>query len=727
MPPLLESCRRRGRTPLDPPAQRPGSCSTALVCGVLIALASPAIAVPPAPKHPMTIDDLWAVQRVGAPVPSPDGRWVAFAVTTYSMEENKGQSDLYLADAAGKAPPRRLTWNPGADASPTWSPDGERLAFVSKRGEDPAQLYLLRLDGGEAERITDLPVAVSDPQWFPDGRRIAFAASTWPDLNDDFAAVEARIEARKKDKTQAESSESRLWRYWDHFLTDGQVPHLFAVDLATRQVTDLLPGSTLYMDFDGPAGTWDISPDGSEIAFTANVTEAPHRTLDFDVLVVPTAGGAPRRITADNPADDLRPRYTPDGRFILYGRTQRPEIEADFLRLVRYDRESRLATVLTPNWDAQPSSWSTTPDSRTILFHAQERGRVHLYGLGIDGGIPRLLVRGGSTGNVAVASPTRLFFQSSSFTAPDEIWMAKLDGNGAQPLTHFNDARVAQLDLGTVRDVTFAGADGDPVQMFVVLPPGYEDERRVPLLHAIHGGPHGAWSDGWSHRWNAALFASRGFAIALVNFHGSSGAGQQFCESIVGAHGDKPFTDIMKATDWLIEQGIADSTRMAAAGGSYGGYLVDWILGHTDRFRALVSHAGVYDLMGQFASDATWGRPQSYGAAPWEDPRRIEQWSPNQYAAHFSTPTLILHGGKDYRVPATQGMQLYGVLAAKGVPARIVYFPDENHWILKPQASRLWHEQFFGWIEHHTGVRPRQLRTEGTPVQGAEVPGTGER
>jgi dipeptidyl aminopeptidase/acylaminoacyl peptidase len=672
-----------------------------------------------ATKRALTVEDLWAVQRVGAPIPSPDGRWVACTVTTYSMSDNKGQGDVWILDAAGTQPPRRLTWNKGPDSSPAWSPDGTRLAYVSKRGDDPPQLFVLPLHGGEPQPITELPVAVSDPRWLPDGQRVAFLASTWPDLNDDFAAVKKRLEEQKADKTQAQASENRLWRYWDHPLTNGQVHHLFVVDLATRQVKDLLPSSKLYFDLDGPEGTWDIAPDGNEIAFSANVSEPPYGKLDFDVLVVPLNGGAPRRITSDNPADDVRPRYTPDGRYILYGRTRRPEIEADFQRLTRYDRTANTSTVLTEAWDAQPAAWTATADGRMIFFHAQELGKTHLYSLGIEGGTPRLLVRGGNTSNVAIGANGRIFFTRDALTSPAEIWTSKPDGGDARALTKFNAELVAQLDLGTVRDVNFAGADGDQVQMWVILPPGYDAGRRYPLLQAIHGGPHGAWLDQFHYRWNGQLLASRGFVTAMVNFHGSTGAGQRFCESIVGAHGDKPFADLMKSTDWLIAQGIADSTRMAAAGGSYGGYMVDWILGHTTRFKALVSHAGVYDLMGQFASDATWGRSENYGAAPWVDPARIERWSPNQFAANFVTPTLVLHGEKDYRVPVTQGIQLFGVLTAKGVPARLVVFPEENHWILKPQASRLWHQELFSWIEKHTGVSVSQSGGVGTPNTAA--------
>jgi dipeptidyl aminopeptidase/acylaminoacyl peptidase len=685
-----------------------GAARVVLVAG---AGASPfATAGADAARRPMTVEDLWAVQRVGAPAVAPDGRRVAFTVSTYSMDDNKGQGDLWLADVDGRGEPRRLTWNKGPDSAPAWSPDGDRLAYVSKRGDDPAQVYVLSLAGGEPHAVTELPVAASDPVWLPDGGRIAFLAPTWPELADDWAAVKKRLDDNKSDKTKAAASESRRFRHWDRYVTDGQVVHVFVVDVATGAVRDVMPGAAMAWDLTDAAGTWDISPDGSEIAFAANATEAPHRTLDSDIWLVPTAGGTPRRITAGHSADDLRPRYTPDGRYILFGRGRRPEVDPDFVRLARYDRASGAIVPLADDWDAQPSGWTATADSRTILFHAVEHGRTHLWALGIDGGTPRPVVRGGNTGNVAVAGG-RLVFTRDSLQAPAELWTVRFARRNdtprdLRPLTAFNRDWAAALDLGSVRDATFAGAAGDSVQMFVVLPPGYDASRRYPLFQALHGGPHGAWLDQFHYRWNGALLASRGHVVALVNFHGSTGAGQAFCESILGAHGDKPFTDIMASCDWLVEQGIVDPARMTAGGGSYGGYLTDWILGHTDRFKALVSHAGVYDLMAQFASDATWGRPLNYGSAPWQDPARIDRWSPSRFAAGFVTPTLVLHGEKDYRVPVTQGINLYGVLTAKGVPARIVVFPDENHWILKPQASRLWHRELFAWIEKYVGAGP---------------------
>lgn len=653
--------------------------------------------------HPLTVEDLWAMKRLGGPSVSPDGTQVVFPVTVFSGEENQSERDLWIVPTDGSRPPRRLSWNQGGDGSPVWSPDGAWLAFVSKRGDGPPQLYRLPVhEVGEAEPLTELPVGVQDPQWLPDGSGLVFAATTFPDLNDDFEQVKERLEAQKEDKTQAKITDRRLLRYWDHYRTDGTVPHLFHLDLESRKVRDLMPGFDRLMGFG--SFDWDLSPEGTELAFAANSTEPPWQSLDFNVYVLDMEGGEIRPITTENPAADGGPKYSPDGRYLYFGRNRRPDISPDFTRVARYDRKSGEISEVFPDWDGEPSSWAFSKDGSTLYFHDQSRGRRNLYAVPAGGGSPQLLVEGGSTADVAVAGE-HLVFLEQSFHRPPELMVVRTDGTEKRRLAGLNDEVLAKIDFGTVEDVTFQGAEGNDVQMFVLKPPGYGDdpEKEWPFLMLVHGGPHGAWLDSFHFRWNAALFSSPGYVVAALNFHGSTGFGQAYAESILGNHAEKPFEDVMKATDYLLANESIDASRMAAAGGSYGGYLVSWILGHTDRFAALVNHAGVYDLMAQFASDYTWSRSNNYGAAPWENPERIDLYSPSRFAKNFKTPTLILHGELDYRVPYTQGVHLHQVLTGKGVPSRIVIFPEENHWILKPQSAALWWEEVHGWLEKYIG------------------------
>jgi dipeptidyl aminopeptidase/acylaminoacyl peptidase len=651
-----------------------------------------------AETRPFTADVMWAVQRVGTPVLSPDGTQVAYTVSVYDLEENRANGDIWVLPLAGGAP-RRLTANKASDGSPAWSPDGRRLAFVSRReGDGAGQLYLLPLDGGEPEKVTDLPLAVSNPKWLPDGKRIAFVSSVVAEAETPEATKKA-LEAREKSKVKARVTENRLYRFWDRWLTDGEYPHIFVVDLETRKVTDLLPGSRRYMGLMDGTGEFDVSPDGATIVFSANSTPEPFRTLNLDVFAVPTAGGEVRNLTAGNLADDEDPVFSPDGRRVAFGLQKKADGWPDRTRLALLDLATGTTTVLTEPFDHSPADWAWTPDGGSIVFHAEVRARTGLYAVPVGGGAPREIQRGGTTAGAEVSPGGEIVFQTHSVDAPPELAVVRLDRTGFRKLTRVNDDLMAGVARGTMEDLTFKGAGGDDVQMFVVRPPGFDPSKKYPLVHLVHGGPVGTFGDAFSFRWNPHAFAAPGYVVAMVNFHGSSSFGQSWAESILGAHPDKPFTDIMKATDHLIALGYVDPARMAAAGGSYGGFLVNWIAGHTDRFEALVSHAGVYSLLGQSASDTSYGRQHSYGGYPFTNLANVEKWSPNRFSASFKTPMLILHGERDFRVPVVQGLELYGVLTAKGVPARLVYYPDENHWILKGQNSKHWYGEVLGWLE----------------------------
>ena len=664
---------------------------------VSIAIAFAVSPLAAAEKKPLTAEDIWTIQRVGNPVVSPDGKTAVFPVTVYDMEADRANADLWTVPLAG-GPARHLTTNKASESSPAWSPDGKRIVFVSKREDDKAaQLYVMPVDGGEPERLTDMPLSVSSPKWFPDGARIAFVSPVVAG-QETLEATKKAVEAREKNKVKARVTENRLYRYWDHWLTDGEYPRIFVVDLATKKVTDLLPGSRRIFGLDEGSGSYDISPDGAWIAFEANSVPEPYRVWNPDIFLVPVSGGEPKNLTAGNPAEDKNPVFSPDGKSLAYGVEKKADGWPDQTRLTVLDLASGTTRVLTENFDNSAGGWSWTADGATLVFQSEVRGRGNLYAVSARGGAPREIFHGGTAAGARVTRDGRVVFVTSSLSRPADIEVVGLDGKGLRTLASFNDALVPRLDFGPVEEMTFVGAGGEPVQMYVVFPPGFDPKKKYPLVQLIHGGPVGTFGDSFGYRWNPHAFAAPGYIVAMVNFHGSSSFGHAWIESILGAHPDKPFTDVMKATDFLIAKGYVDENHMAAAGGSYGGFLVDWIEGHTDRFKALVSHAGVYDLLGQSASDGTYGRQHSYGGYPWTNLENVEKWSPNRYAANFKTPMLILHGERDFRVPVTQGLELYGVLTAKGVPARLVYYPDEHHWILKGQNSKHWYGEVLAWL-----------------------------
>lgn len=657
-------------------------------------------------RLPLTVDELWAVRRVGAPSLAPDGRRAVIDVSAYDLEENSKTSQLWLLDAEGGEPAQLTTHSAGASA-PRWSPDGSRITFLSRREEDAAtQLYLIAPDGGEARRLTQLATGASSHKWSADGRQLAFVSWVWPDLATD-AEQAARLNERAEAKVRVVAVETTSFRYWDHWLADGRVPHLFLVDVATGECRDLLAGTGLHLfpyheSLDLPAGLYDLSPDGQEVALTVELGDDPGFDPAPDIVLLSLATAGWRNMTAENPASDRCPRYSPDGRQIAFLRQSIPYFYADRQRIALYDRETGATRVLTEAWDrsADPPLWS--PDGTRLFFTAEDRARQPVWELAVASGEPRTLIESGVNSHLDLsAGGNALAFVRTTMDAPPRIFVAGADGSAPRPVEKFNAERTAAWELGEVREDTIAGWSGQPVQFWTIFPPRFEADKKWPLLQIVHGGPHGAWRDEFHFRWNMHAFAARGYVVAAVNFHGSTGWGQAFTDANTGDYGAKELADVEAATDHLLAAGFIDAERLAAAGGSFGGYMVAWMNGHTDRYRAYVCHAGVYDWVAQMASDSTRGRERALGAFPWEDPERVLRQSAHSYAKAFATPTLVLHGELDYRVPVTQGFEYYSTLRMRGVPARLVYFPDENHWVLKPQNSRRWYEEFFAWIERH--------------------------
>jgi dipeptidyl aminopeptidase/acylaminoacyl peptidase len=660
-------------------------------------------------KRRITADDLWAIPRVGAPVPSPDGSRLIVPVTTYSMETNEATTRLWVVSASG-GEPRPLTTADSTSGQPAVSPDGRRVAFVRKPGPksrfpDQPQIYVMPIDGGEPERLTDLPLGAADPRWFPDGRRLAFVAPILIDAPTP-EGTEKLAKEREAEPVKARVSEDRVYRAWDRWLTDGRVHHIFTIDLASRQAVDLTPDSRRWFDYMDPSNQYRISPDGREIAFCACRTEPPHDPIRWGVFTLQVSSR--RAVRLDEFPEAVHPVYSPDGRWIVYGMQRDPEFYADRVRLVAYDRRKRTHTVLTEGWDRSASGWSF--DGRSIVFAAEDEGRVGIFELDVRRpGRPRRLARGGTFSSPRPAGG-RIYGTLDTLSRPPEVVSIPRRGGPVRTLTSFTRPILKRLELGAVEEIFFRGAEGRRVQMFFIHPPG-KRARRSPLVHLVHGGPHGMFGDNWHWRWNAHLFGSPGTAAALVNFHGSTSWGQEFARCILGRWGDRPYADVMAATDELIRRGLVDPRRMAAAGGSYGGYLVSWIASQTDRFRCLINHAGVCDLQTQWASDFTQSRERSMGGSPWRNIEGMDRWNPLRHAKNFKTPMLVIHGERDYRVPYDEALQIYNVYKGMKLPARLVCYPDENHWILKPRNSRHWYGEVLAWLARWLKVpkpaRPR--------------------
>ena len=636
---------------------------------------------------------LWQIPRVGSPVASRDGSVVVVPVATVRSGDNSLTTRVWRVDGDEPVP---LTAADQTAGAPALSDDGTKLAFVRPVDGRP-QVYVLRLDGGEAEVVTDLPLGATGPSWLPDGTGLIVFGEVFRHALDVEAAVEER-DRLAEEATTARASEARLVRFWDRWLDDGKVPHLFHVDLDSGAATDLTPTWTRYFRFDNigdPRSDVAIAPDGSEIVFAAARTDDPLERLNYDLYRLPISGGDPRRVTPETPGNVLRPRFTPDGTGVLFGRSDDDSFYAAPHWLHRLDLATDAIEPVLTEWSRAPEEWEFGPDGE-VLVVAEDDARRRLFSLTDDG--PVALTHDGWVSGLSVAGGV-IRFNHSSLSAPGEA--AVLDGDAVTLTTSFTAPALADIEMGPVEDVRYEGAEGAEIQMWVVHPPGFDPAGTYPLLHMIHGGPHNVFGDTWFWRWNAQVLAHAGYVVAHVNFHGSTSWGDEFARSIQGEWGDRPLRDVEAGTDALLARGYIDAERMAVTGGSYGGYLTAWITTQTDRYRCAIAHAAVTNLGGMAASDITFNRAASFGAEYFEDRERVERWSPSAHAGGHSTPTLVVHGERDYRVPVGQGLELYGVLKAKGIDARLLYFPDENHWVLKPANSIRWYAEFEGWLDRY--------------------------
>jgi len=577
------------------------------------------------------------------------------------------------------------------------SPDGKWIAFISKRDDDTeSQVYVIATDGGEARRVTDIPTGVSLPRWFPDSKRLAFVSNVWPDL------VRWEDQAARKKQRDSSKMTARVWTqapiaYFDHYLDDRQA-HLFSISIDGGEPTAITRLSGYWLpSHELDAWSYDLSPDGLEVAFAANVDRSGIDPND-DIILLPTCGcKPPRDITTANKSNDGAPRYSPDGRRLAFVQQRIPRFYADRGRLMIFDRASGTTAGATENWDRSVDGLVWERDSRTLLGSIDDAGTHRVYRLPLDGGKPTPVTRESGYGALALSANGKgLVAIRQSFIEPPTLVSLDARKGTAKKLSGFNDAALAGLDFSRYESVTYAGARGDPIQMWVFYPPGFDAGKKYPVLMLLHGGPHNGITDAVQWRWNAEVFAGWGYIVTWHNFHGSSGFGNDFADSINPDRITMPYEDTIKAADWLKAKSFVDAERMVAAGASYGGFLATTLLGRPHPFKALVAHAAVYDSFTQIAAD--YGAETERFFNYWEKPEEFAKYSPHTSAASFKTPTLVIHNGQDMRVPINHGIELFNTLQKRGVPSKLVSFPDENHWVLKPQNSLFWYQTVRDWV-----------------------------
>jgi dipeptidyl aminopeptidase/acylaminoacyl peptidase len=738
-----------------------------------------ALPAPAQAKHPFTFDDMMKLKRVGEPEVSPDGKWVIFSVVDVSLEANTKTPHIWIvplahgaADAKpalsaveGSAPGRSPAGSSSAERiliadqdgdRPRWAPDGKRFAFLSTK-EGGSQVWVAEFDSSQGtvsfpRRVTFLATEADGELWSPDGKYILFTSNLYPACDDTPEAEancnEQKLKVAERSKVKAQIFDHLLYRHWNAY-KEGKRSHLFVIPAEGPRFVkdyngphiddhprDLTPG-----DYDAPVfslggqDNYAFSPDGKEICYASNHDKNEAASTNNDLWIVPVSGGPAKNITADNPASDSTPLYSPDGRYIAYRAQQRPGYESDRFRLMLYDRKTGERKDLSGkfyNWMAVGAfAWAT--NSRTIFYVSESRGMAMIQqvevspnpgspsclscesgpgggpGPGMTGFTSTKRLEDGYDDDLApTADGEHIAFTRMSIHAPTEIYVRSTSqeswpGTGRQ-LTHINDALLAMISMSPLDYFWFHGANNDWVEGFLVKPPNFDSSKKYPVKFLIHGGPQGAWGDDWSYRWNPELFAANGYVVVMINFHGSTGYGQKFIDAINGDWGGAPFEDLMKGLDYAeAHYGFIDKDRECALGASYGGYMANWILGHTDRFKCIVSHDGMFNAESAWGTtEELWFNDWEFKGTPYDNRAAYEKWSPHQYAKNFKTPTLVIHGQRDYRLDVSEGFQLFTTLQMEGVPSKMLYFPDEGHWVQKPQNSKLWYETVNAWVDQWT-------------------------
>ena len=653
-----------------------------LLFGILLTLPSAVFAA-----RPMTIQDLLGAVRVSDPQLSPDGRLVAFVRTTTDVGTGKRNADIWVVPADGSAAPKLLVGGDKAENTPRWDPDGSHIAFISTRDGDP-QIYIANADGSNVRQFTKIAGGVQPPMVIaPDRTMIAFVAD---------------VKVGEDTPSNVHLLTRLLYRHWDEW-RENLRHHVFVASLAGGEPRDLTPG-----DFDSPPTQQEdaaltFTPDSKEIVFVSNRegNDKEAFTTNDDVWSVPVGGGTPKKLTP-NPAADVQPVFTRDGKFMIVRAQRRPGFESDRWYLDVYDRASGRKRTVFETPDLSASDFTLSPDGNTIVFTATSKGTDNLYRVPLAGGAPELVAQGGAISAAQIGSDF-VVFSKSTLTSPAEIFRMGRTG-GAQALTHENESWLKDVAFEKPQSLTVPGAGGTPVQYWLIKPPNFDPAKKYPVVFLLHGGPQGDWGDAWSSRWNPSLWAAQGWVIAAPNPRGSTGFGQKFVDEITQDWAGKVMIDFDAVFDTVVKLPYVDATRQGVAGASYGGYAVDWLITHTDRFKAAVSHDGVFNLESMaLATEEGWFTQWEFGGLPWTGTAKEQfaKFSPHRSAANLKTPTLVITNELDFRVPVDQGLQLFTALRLRGVPSEALVFEDEGHWVLKTLNSKLWHEKVFGWMSQY--------------------------
>lgn len=667
-------------------------------------IAGLAILSPAADIHPFSVRDMLAMERISDWQVSPDGKRVVFCLSTTDLEANRSRTDLYLSGVDGTGP-RRLTSDPAGDFQPRWSADGKSVFFLSTRSGSP-QVWQLSPDGGEAQPVTKLPLGVDALRVSPDGRSLLFSVAVFPGKS--IEETKKMLDEKAKVKSSGMIYDRLFVRHWDTW-EDGTRNHLFTYPLPSGPARDLM--RDMAADSPGkPFGgneEYAISPDGRTVVFTAkNAGREEAWSTNYDLYAAPAdVSAAPRKLTT-NPAWDGQPTFSPDGRTLAYLAMTRAGYEADRFDIILRDwaggteRRVVLRADDSPRGDRSAGELAWSADGKVLLCAAEHLGQHSIFAVNAATGATRMLVEQGTSASPQALPDGGVLFGMHTLLGPTELYTASPDGKQVKRITHINDARVAAAKFGKPERFTFTGAKGDLVYGYIVYPVDFDPAKKYPVAFLIHGGPQGSFGNDFHYRWNPQAYAGAGYGVVMVDFHGSTGYGQAFTDAINNDWGGAPFEDLMKGLDFALQKyPFLDRERMGALGASYGGYMINWIAGHTDRFKTLVCHDGNLDeLTAYYDTEELWFPEWEHGGPAFKNPAGYTKDSPLGFVQNWKTPMLVIHGGKDYRVVDTQGIATFTLLQRKGIPSKLLYFPDENHWVLKPANSIQWHDTVIGWL-----------------------------